>query len=60
MEKNSAWIRWETSQQKDLVDLGDLKQFSLKDALPKKCKPTDIYNPPSGKKIASTEQCCND
>jgi hypothetical protein len=34
----------------DLVDLEDLKQFSLKDASPRKQKPTDFYNPSSGKK----------
>jgi hypothetical protein len=39
-----------------LVDLEDLKQFSLKDALPRKQKPTDFYNPSSVKKVASTEQ----
>jgi hypothetical protein len=42
MENNTAWIRWETTQKKDLVDLGDLKQFSLKDASPRKQKPTDF------------------
>jgi hypothetical protein len=36
MENNMAWIRWETTQKKGLVDLGDLKQFSLKNALPRK------------------------
>jgi hypothetical protein len=33
-----------------------LKQFSLEDASPRKPKPTDFYNPPSGKKIALTKQ----
>ncbi len=28
--------------------------------MPRKQKPTDFYNPPSGKKIASTEQCHHD
>ncbi len=32
-----------------------MKQFSLEDASPRKQKPTDFYNPPSRKKIASTE-----
>ncbi len=45
---------------KDTVILIVLKQFSLKDALPRKQKPTDFYNPPSGKKNALTEQCQND
>ena len=45
---------------KDTVILIVLKQFSLKDALPRKQKPTDFYNPPSGKRIASTNQCQND
>ena len=40
----------------DLVHLKDLKQFSLNDATPRKQKSTDFYAPPSGKKIASTEQ----
>jgi hypothetical protein len=40
--------------------LRDLKQLSLKDTLPRKQKHTDFYNPPSGKKIASTEQCHHD
>jgi hypothetical protein len=34
-----------------LVDLEDLKRFSLEDASPRKQKPTDFYNPPSGKKL---------
>jgi hypothetical protein len=50
MENNTASIRWETTQKVDLVDLEDLKQFSLKDALPRKQKPTGFYNPSSGKK----------
>jgi hypothetical protein len=49
MENNTASIRWETTQKVDLVDLEDLKQFSLKDALPRKQKPTDFYNISSGK-----------
>jgi hypothetical protein len=40
----------------DLVHLNDLKQFSLNNATPKKQKSTDFYSPPSGKKIALTEQ----
>jgi hypothetical protein len=51
MENNTAWIRWKTTHKKDLIDLGDLTQFSLKDALPRKQKPADFYNPPSRKKI---------
>ncbi len=50
MENNTAWIRWEKTQKEDLVDLGDLKQFSLKDASPRKQIPTDFFYPPSGKK----------
>ncbi len=60
MENSTASIRWKTTQKIDLVDLKDLKQFSLKDASPRKQKPTDFYNPTSGKKIALTEQCQND
>jgi hypothetical protein len=51
METNIASIRWETTQKVDLVDLKDLKQFSLKDASPRKQQPTDVYSPPSGKKM---------
>jgi hypothetical protein len=51
MEDNTVWIRWETTQKLDLVDLGDFTQFSMEDALPRKQKPTDFYNPPSGKKL---------
>jgi hypothetical protein len=36
---------------KDLVVLRDLKRLSLEDTLPRKQKPTDFYNPPSGKKL---------
>jgi hypothetical protein len=36
METDSALIRWETTRKVDLVDLKDLKQFSLKDASPRK------------------------
>ncbi len=49
METNTASIRWETTRK-------DLKQFSLKDASPRKRKPTDFYNPQE-KKIALNEQC---
>ncbi len=48
MENNTTWIRWEVTWKTDLVVLGDLKQFSLKDEMPRKQKPTDCYNPPSG------------
>jgi hypothetical protein len=34
------------NMKKDLVVLRDLKQYSLKDASPRKQKPTDFYNPP--------------
>jgi hypothetical protein len=51
MENNTASIRWETTQKVDLVDLEDLKQFSLKNALSRKQKPIDFYNPSSGKKL---------
>jgi hypothetical protein len=57
MRNNTAWIRWKTTPKKDLLVLRDLKQLSPGDTLPRKQKPTDFYNPPSGKKIASTEQC---
>jgi hypothetical protein len=60
VENNTAWIRWETTQKENLVNLEGLKRFSLKGASPRKPKPTDFYNPPSGKKTASTEQCQND
>jgi hypothetical protein len=39
------------TQKLDLVDLGDLRQFSLEDVSPRKQTPTDFYNPPSGKKL---------
>jgi hypothetical protein len=43
----------------DYVDLEDLKCFSMDDSAPRKRKLTDFYTPPSGKKMASTEQCQN-
>jgi hypothetical protein len=49
-ENNTALIRWEMTLKVDLVDLKDLNLFSLKNALPKKQKPTDFYNPSSVKK----------
>jgi hypothetical protein len=39
METNTASIRRETTQKVDLVHLEDLKQFSLKDASPRKQNP---------------------
>ncbi len=59
MDHNLASIRWETTRNIDYVDLEDLKQFSMEDSAPRKQKSTDFYTPPSGKKIASTEQCQN-
>ncbi len=56
MENNFALIRWETTRNIDCIDLEDLKQFSMEDSAPRKQKSTDVYTPPSGKKIASTEQ----
>ncbi len=56
MENNLALIRWETTGKIDYVDLEDLKQFLMEDLAPRKQKSTDFYTPPSGKKIASTEQ----
>ncbi len=38
METNIALIRWQTTQQVDLVHLKDLKQFSLNNATPRKQK----------------------
>ncbi len=46
METNTALIKLETAWKVDLVDLEDLKQFSLKDATPRKQNPTDFYNSP--------------
>jgi hypothetical protein len=59
MENKFALIRWEMTQNIDYVDLEDLKCFSVDNSAPRKQKSTDFYPPPSGKKIASTEQCQN-
>ena len=59
MDNNFALIRWETTQKIGYIDLEDLKQFSMDNSAPRKQKSTDFYTPPSGKKIASTEQCQN-
>jgi hypothetical protein len=56
MENNFASIRWETTRNIDYVDLEGLKRFSMGNSAPRKQKSTDFYTPPSGKKIASTEQ----
>jgi hypothetical protein len=56
MENNTAWIRWDTTQKKDLVDFVDL---TLKDASPRTCNP-QIFIILLQEKKASTEQCQND
>ncbi len=56
IENKSASIRWETTQNTDHVDLEDLKCFSMDNSATRKQKSTDFHTPPSGKKIASTEQ----
>jgi hypothetical protein len=56
MDNNFALIRWETTRNIDYVDLEDLKQFSMDDSAPRTQKSTGFYTPPSGKKVASTEQ----
>ncbi len=56
MDNNFALIRWETTQNIDFIDHEDLNWFSMDDSPPRKPKSTDLYTPPSGKKIASTEQ----
>jgi hypothetical protein len=38
IKTNTALIRWETTRKVDLVDLKDLKQFSLRDLSPRKQK----------------------
>jgi hypothetical protein len=55
-ENTFALIRWETTRNIDYVDIEDLKRFSMEDSAPRKQKFTDFYTPPSGRKIASTEQ----
>jgi hypothetical protein len=59
VENKFALIRWETTQSIDYVDLEDLKCFSTDNSASRKQKSTDFYNPPSGKKMALTEQCQN-
>ncbi len=59
MENKFASIRWETTQNIDYLDLEDLKRFSMEDSAPREQKSTDFSTPPSGKKIALTEQCQN-
>jgi hypothetical protein len=59
MENNLAAIRWETTQKIDYVDLEDLKHFSMDNSASRKQQSTDFFIPPSGKKIALTEQCQN-
>jgi hypothetical protein len=54
VEDKKAWIRWKTTRKLDLVNLGDLTQFSLQDASPRKQNPTDFYEPHSGKKYRLT------
>ncbi len=56
MDNNFALIRWETTQNIDYIGLEDLKRFSMDNSALRKQKSTDFYTPPSGKKIASTEQ----
>ncbi len=51
MENNTSSIRWETTWNIVIVDLEDLKQFSLKDASPRKWKSTVFFYPSSGKKL---------
>jgi hypothetical protein len=56
MENNLDLIRWEMTQNIDCIDLEALKRFSMEDLAPRKQKSIGFYTPPSGKKIASTEQ----
>jgi hypothetical protein len=57
MENKFALIRWETTRNIDYIGLEDLKCFSMDNSAPRKQKSTNFNTPPSGKKIASTEQC---
>ncbi len=59
MEDKFASTKWETTQKIYYADLEDLKYFSMDDSAPRKQKSADFYTPPSGKKIALTEQCQN-
>ncbi len=52
MENKFALIRWEMIQNIDYVDLED-------NSAPRQQNSKDFYTPPSGKKMASTEQCQN-
>jgi hypothetical protein len=58
MENKFVFIGWKMTQSIDYVDLEDLKCFSMDDSAPRK-KIHTFYTPPSGKKIALTEQCQN-
>ncbi len=59
MKNKDASTRWETTRNIDFLDLEDLRCFSMDNSAPRKQKSTDFYTPPSGKKMASTEQCQN-
>jgi hypothetical protein len=39
-----AMIQWETTRKKDSVDIGDLKQFSMEDSIPRKQKSTNFFS----------------
>jgi hypothetical protein len=56
MENNTACIRWERTNKKDIVLLRDLKRFSLKDALLRKQKNPQIFIILVQEKNALTEQ----
>jgi hypothetical protein len=44
-ESKLAMIKWETTQKKYFVDIGDLKQFLMEDSTQRKQKSSDFFSP---------------
>ncbi len=45
IDKNTktAVVKWEETQKKDTVHLGDCKKYNKLDVIPRKCKSTDFF-----------------
>ncbi len=51
-EYDTATIRWETTRKTKLVDMKDLKKYSISEKSPRKRKPTEFLHPQSDAKIS--------
>ncbi len=59
-ENDTAMIRWETTRKTELVDMKDLKKYSISEKSPRKRKPTEFLLSQSDAKISNENMSTED